>query len=371
MRFFFSLIILISLTFIGCNHKSQKLPFDYSIKKEHTLIKGKVNNWHTDTVYMATLPYHSPYSTIDDYMVLKSDKSFEFTFNDFNKPFILCLTPERKFLDHRSFLLYECFTEEYYKGYCKNFFTMPMTTYIIEPNTETIVELNKNGRYGETEIKFLNQNSYSSEYYQTTFNIDQRFDEILTQSTPADSDVIDETINKYNKKIEEQLNELEQNKPFISPFVFGYVKAEIIFGAKKEILRDLMLDNAEYTSKIFESDIPSNLIKMIEFERNEIDYATLISQEYNEFIELYLNFKNSLNNKKLTIHVPFDSEKYDLATKELPNLSKYYYLANNLLFANCNDESIELFKRLAEEYPDKELNDKLIEKYKITVGKKL
>lgn len=371
MKKHFSLIILISLTFIGCNHKSQKLPFDNSIQKEHTLIKGKVNDWPTDTIYMATLPFQSPFSTIDRYMILDSDKRFEFVFNGIEKPFILCLTPEKIFLDHRSFLLFECFTEEYYKGYCKNFFTMPMSTYIIEPNTETIVELNKDGRYGETEIYFLNDNSYSSKYYQTTFSIDQNFDEILTHSTLLNSKIITETINKFENMIAEQLEKLDQNELFISPFVFKYVRAEIIFGAKKELLRDLMLDNAEYASNLLKFDIPDNLIKMIEFDRNEFDYATLISQEYNEFIELYLNFKNSVNNKKLIVYMSFNTEKYDLAEKELPNLAKYYYLANNLLFANCNEESFKLFERLLEKYPAGELNDKLLEKYKITVGNKL
>lgn len=353
-------LILFLLITIGCHHKSIKLPFDDSLKKEQTSIKGKINKWPTDTVYYATLPFHSPYLTIEGFKVLSSDKTFKFTFNNINKPFILLLTPEKKFLKHRNFLLFESFTDKYYRGYCKNFFTMPMTTYMIEPGSETIVELSKSSRYGETKIQFLNKNAYNSEYYQTTFDLDQRFDEVLTLAKTRKK-----AIENLNNKLNELLFQLDKEQKYISPFLYKYVKAEIEFGARKEFLRYLLLDHKEETSQLLGNKIPSEINKVVEFDKENIDYATLISQEYNEFIELYLHFKLSQQKRKLIIYKEFDNEKFDLALKELPDQSKYYYLANNLLYANCNKQTQEMIARLFEKYPDGELNDQLLKKYSL------
>lgn len=351
-------IILFFLIMIGCNQKAKKLPFDNSLKKERTLIKGKVNKWHTDTVYYATLPFHSPYSTVEGFKVLSSDKTFEFTFNNIDKPFILLLTPERKFLNHRDFLLFECFTDKYYRGYCKKFFTMPMTTYLIEPGSETIVELTKTSRYGETEIRFRNGNAYNSEYYQTTFDLDQRFDEVVALAKTREK-----AIENLNNKLKDLLIKLDKEQQYISPFLYKYIKAEIKFGAKKEFLRYLLLDHKEETSLLLENEIPSDIIGVITFDKEKVDYATLISQEYNEFLELYLNFKFSEMKKELVVYKEFDEEKFDFALKELPQSSKYYYLANNLLYLSCNEKTKELVTRLVNVYPKGELNDKLSKKY--------
>ncbi len=235
---------------------------------------------------------------------------------------------------------------------------MPMTTYLIEPCSETIVELTKTSRYGKTKIKFSNENMYNSEFYQSTFDLDQRFDEAVTLSKTTE-----EANKNIKQKLSEQLTNLEKEKSYISPFLYNYTYAEIRFGAKKEFLRYLMLDHKEETEKLLQKKIPAHINEIIEFNAQDIDYATLISQEYNEFIELYLNFKNSESKNELIIFKTFDKDKFDLALKELPQASKYYYLANNLLYANYNVETEELYTRLIGEYPNGELNDKLIEKY--------
>jgi len=351
------LILFLTIT-ISCNQQTQRLPFDNSFIKEKTSIKGKVNKWTTDTVYYATLPFHSPYSTVDGFKVLTSDNTFEFTFNNNDKPFVLLLTPEKKFLDHRSFLLFEGFTDEYYKGYCKKFFSMPMTTYIIEPGSESIVELTKASRYGETKIKFLNDNAFNSDYYQTTFDLDQRFDEVVTLAKTREK-----AIESLNVKLIELLADLDKEQKYISPFLYKYVKAEIQFGAKKEFLRYLLFDHKDETALLLRKEIPSDIKEVIEFDKEKVDYPTLISHEYNEFIELYLNFKFSEMQKELTIYKEFDKEKFDFALKELPEASKYNYLANNLLYINCNEQTKELVTSLVDQYPDGELNDKLLKKY--------
>ncbi|MEQ6121766.1 hypothetical protein [Reichenbachiella sp. MALMAid0571] len=357
-KFAISNIPLLLLLVLSCNQQTQKIPFNHKIKVEKTVIKGKVDNWPTDTLYFASLPFHSPYSTFEGFHLLRSNKTFEHTFDRVDEPFILFLTPEKRFLDQRSFLLFEGFTKEYYHGYCKNFFTMPITTYLIEPGSETIVELSKTSRYGQTEINFLNENIYCSKYYQTTFELDQRLDEVITMAN-----TVEKAIDNMNQKEKELLTSLKKESAFISPFLYNFTKAEIEFAARKEFLRYLLLDHPDMTSKFFENGIPANITERIEFDKENIDYATLISQEYNEFLELYINFKYSEMAHKLVVYKEFDKEKYELASSQLPPLSKYSYLANNLLHSNMNQQTKTLSKKLIEEYPDGELNDKLLNKY--------
>jgi len=347
----------------SCNKTFQKKLFDKSIISKETIIKGKVSNWITDTIYYETLPFHSPHSTSEGFKTLSKDRKFDFTFNNIEKPFILSLTPEKKILEDRSFLLFESFTDKYYRGYCKNFFTMPMTTYLIEPNTETIVELTKESRYGKTNIIFSNNNKYNSEYYQTTFDLDQRFDETVTLAKNRN-----EAIKNLKNKKTELLKSLNLEKDFISPFLYKYVKAEIEFGARKEFLRYLLLDNKEETALLFKNKISADIISVIDFDKKNIDYATLISQEYNEFIELYLHFKFSEKKKELIIYKKFDLEKFDFAFNKLPENTKYYYLANNLLASEQTSETNRLIKKLIKEFPNGELNNNLLMKKEKTVA---
>ena len=71
---------------------------------------------------------------------------------------------------------------------------MPMTTYLMEPRSETIVNLSKTTRYGQTEISFLNENAYGSAYYQSTFDLDQRFDEVITASS-----MVEEAVENFKR----------------------------------------------------------------------------------------------------------------------------------------------------------------------------
>jgi hypothetical protein len=363
MRTRIFLFILFMISVVSCsqspNQKEAKIPlFDVNKFGKETSIKGKVNNWPTDTVYLSTLPFHSPYSSMDDFVILSSDKTFEYTFNDKKEPFVLFLTPERKFLDLRNDLLFENLTDKYYKGYCQKFYTNPITTYLIEPGTETIVELTKTKRYGETLIKFLNANKYNTEYFQTTFDLGQRFDEVLGMSASIDTAIIN-----LQQKQREILTSLEQNKPYISPLLYNYTKAEIEFGARKELLRYLLLDQKDNSLKLFENGISKDILTIVEFDKENINHETLISQEYNEFIELYLIFKNSVQENNLSVYKQFDSEKFEFALQELPQVSKYYYLANNLLKLSNIEANKELCEKLILKYPEGELNNKLTEKY--------
>ena len=335
-------------------------------QKNKAILKGKVANWPTDTVYFATFTFHSPYSTVEGFQVLKADQTFEYVFNKVDQPFVVYLTPERKFLDLRNDVLYENLTDKYYIGYCKNFYDCPITTYLIEPGTETNVELTKTKRYGKTGMKFLNADKYNSEFYQTTFDLEQGLDEALdSRFDEALKDIknIDRAIKNLSRKLNELLTKLDKEQHHISPFLYKYTKSEIEFGAKKEFLRYLLLNHKEEASKLFRNKIPKEISNVVEFNKESIDDATLISQEYNEFLELYLNFKFSKVKNELIIYKELDKEKFDFALKELPRASKYFYLANNLLHLKYNVKTKELVARLIKLYPDGKLNDKLLKKY--------
>ncbi|TDO22737.1 hypothetical protein [Pedobacter duraquae] len=335
-------------------------------QKNKAILKGKVANWPTDTVYFATFTFHSPYSTVEGFQVLKPDKTFEYVFDKVNQPFIVYLTPERRFLDLRNDVLYENLTDKYYIGYCKNFYDCPITTYLIEPGTETNVELTKTTRYGKTGIKFLNADKYNSEFYQTTFDLDQAFDEALdskSDETLKDIKNVDKAIKNLSSKLNKLLTKLDKEQQHISPFLYKYTKSEIEFGAKKEFLRYLLLNHKDGASKLFRNKIPKEISNVVEFNKENIDYSTMISQEYNEFLELYLSFKYSKLKNELIIYKELDKEKFDFALKELPQTSKYFYLANNLLHLKYNIKTKELVARLIKLYPAGKLNDKLLRKY--------
>jgi hypothetical protein len=360
------LMLIWVLFALGCSQQPVKEPFKPILNAQKTTIKGEVHKWPTDTVYFATFTFHSPYSTVEGFQVLTPDGKFDYDFGKVDKPFIVFLTPERKFLDLRKDMLFENLTDKYYRGYCQKFYDYPITTYLIEPGTETKVKLTKTERYGKTLIKFSNANAYNSSYYQTTFVLDQGLDEVLDarhDEALKDLGNIDKAIKNINNKLKELLSELGQEQPFISPFLYSYTKSEIEFGARKEFLRYLLLDHRKEASSIFNKSVPESVNKVIEFDKENVDYATLIGQEYNEFIELYLLFKLSKFHNKLISYQTLDQEKFDFALKELPKASRYFYLANNLLLLTDNEKVKELATRLMILYPDGQLNDKLLKKY--------
>jgi hypothetical protein len=63
------------------------------------------------------------------------------------------------------------------------------------------------------------------------------------------------------------------------------------------------------------------------------------------------------------VYKQFDKEKFDFAIQELPEKSRYFYLANNLLHCNNLDDNTKLYKMLIRNYPDGNLNNKLDEKF--------
>lgn len=351
-----------------------------------TEIKGKVHNWPTDTVYLATLPFHSPYSNSVDFQILSKDSLFDFKLKDKKNPFVFFISPDKESISEQfKELLYDNLTDQHYYGHCIKFYTYGITTYLIEPNKVIDVDLsfncwteqltsetaakyrsygiqipsdNKMRNIGKTKIEFLNSDKLSYECYQESFNLDDKLDKALENKKDINSAIKD--LKETEQKL---LSVLEQAKIVISPFLYDYIKSEIEFGGRKELLKYLRFDQEKYMSTLFKTDIPTEIIEIIEFDKKNINSATMISEEYNEYLEIYLNFKFSMHKGEYVVYKKFDKEKFDFAIQELPDKSRYSYLANNLLHCNNLDENYELYKMLINKYPVGDLNNKLNEKF--------
>ena len=144
---------------------------------------------------------------------------------------------------------------------------------------------------------------------------------------------------------------------------YEYLKAEIEFGARKEFLKYLRFEHEDYLKTLFTGEIPKDINEIVEFDKNNITNAILINEEYNEYLELYMNFKMNENQQAYLAYNVFNKDKYELALKELPEISQYYYLANNLLHTDSKQKFIDLYHDIIMRYPNGELNIKLKEKY--------
>jgi len=366
--------------------KSTPIKSDYSFNKNvktETYIKGKVHNWLTDTVYLTTLPYYSPYSNKSYYQILTKDSTFQFDFHDLDKPIIIQLTSTKSAIDANiNTLLFDNLTDKHYYGQCEKFNTYQLTTYILEPNDSILVELNFNSwieklsdkkakylkslgvkvsddntvrDYGKTGITFLNPNKNSLEYYQKWFAVDDKFDSEIERSKN-----VDDAYNKVYKLKEKLLSELQQEKSNITPFLFNHLKAYIEFGAKKEYLKYLILKDKEY----LKGKVKLEIKEFLEFDKNAIDFAVLYSDQYNDYLEFYLTYKFNKRNGNNLKYYPFDKEKFELVTEVLPEKSQYYYLANQLLHQENTLENKALSIQLVQNFTNGDLNEKLEEKYR-------
>ena len=351
-----------------------------------TEIKGKVHNWPTDTVYLATLPFHSPYSNSVDFQILSKDSLFDFKFKDKKESFVCFISPEKEPVRGQiKELLYDNLTDRHYFGHCIKVYTYGITTYLIEPSNVLEIDLtfnrwieqlsnetaekyrtfgiqipsdNKMPNVGKTKIEFLNPDKLGYEFYQESFNLDDKLDKALESTKDINS-----AIKKLKKTEQKLLSVLERAKTTISPFLYDYIKSEIEFGARKELLKYLKFDHEKYMSTLFKTEIPDEIIEIIEFDKKDINSATMLSEEYNEYMEIYLNFKFSMHKGEYVVYKKFDKEKFDFAIQELPEKSRYSYLANNLLHSYNLDDNYKLYKMLINDYPVGDLNEKLNEKF--------
>jgi hypothetical protein len=369
------------------------LLFNFSTRSfgQETIIKGKLHNWITDTIYIVKLPFHSPYSYSVQHKTVDRDSSFVFNFMNEKKPFVFFLSPKKEFVDNQiKELLFDNLTENHYLGHCSKFYLNSTPTFLIEPGktiqidlkynviTEQLTEekanhLKKLGvnvaedntvqDYGEAKIKFIGEDKFQNEYYQKSFMLDDIIDKTL--SAPS-SENLDFAISKLKYVEQSLLNDLKINKDKLSSFFYEYIKSEIEFGTRKEFLKYLRFQKEGYLKEIIKNgEIPSKLFDIIAFNTYKVNEATLLSEEYNEYIENYVNLIMSINNGEFVKYHPFNVEKVSVLTEELPINSLYYYITNHLLIGEINKEGKMIAKKIIKIYPDGELNDKLIEKFKV------
>jgi hypothetical protein len=358
-----------------------------------TIIRGKVKNWPTDSIYLQTMPFHSPHSIELKTQILSKDGTFAFVFENRNKPFIIQLYSKKREADtNKKELLFLNYTDKYYYGHCVKFYTYGASTFLVEPNTILEVELTSNrsqtklnqedaDRYkkagaiiasdnmidniNETGIRFIGSDSIKNEYYQKTFDIEDKIDNRLElyQNKP-----IEEAIISYKKISTKLLNELESNRDNLSSVFYNYIKAEIEFGARLELLKLIMFPqkggSEEILNTFFSNEIPKELTELIEFDKTTITPSTLISEEYNKFLEVYINFKINSLSKKFSRYNEFSIQKCKTAIKYLPEESAYCYLANHLLQTVRQEEFVEsLITSMIKKFPNGDLNEKLMKLY--------
>jgi hypothetical protein len=366
--------------------------------QEKTVLKGTVNNWPTDSVYVQTMPFYSPHSSELKSLKLSEENVFEFQFNA-NKeaPIVIQVFSSKKTAKAiKAELLLSNYKDKYYYGYCNKFYTHGIATFLLEQNKtldvalthseskrklnakvanafrEKGLKVNKDDTIVVEEkmkIDFKGENKFQQNYYQNSFGIDDRFDNRLKIYKNKSITEAIASLKKFKLKI---LKDLEEKKENLSVYFYDYLKAEIEFGAKKELLRFLMFEKEK--TNFFATSVPKEILEFVEFDKSKITSTIIASEEYNKFLMLYLNFKLNIEHKKPNKFYDFNTKKIKKAIKVFPRESIYHFLGNNLLETNMecliksinNEEAIEeLITKTITKYPNGELNDKLIEKYNL------
>lgn len=386
MRLFQSLLALFFL--VNINYAQSNV----------TSINGSVKNWPTDSIYLLTMPFYSPHSSEVVVRPISGQDSFQFDFQNKSQPFIVQMFPTREQVDfNREQILYNNLSDEYYIRSCVKFYTYRKTTLLIEPQKTLKVDLTYNSNLIKLDaekatrlkksginvaddntvinerqmgIEFKGDDAIQNEYYQNSFELDKTVDLRLKiyENMP-----LERAIEGYHKILTKQLADLEIQKEELSPLFYQYIKTEIVYGAKYQFLRFLMLDRSEdEMNNYFTTEFPKDVLEILAFDKTSLSKNSLISEEYNNYVEIYLNFYVSIMNKEHTLHAGFDFPKIRTAIQTLPHEHVYYYLANNLLQTDRktlmdvlqNEEAVEeLITKTITKYPDGELNEKLILRY--------
>ncbi len=376
------LIVILSISALTCSSPS---------KSQETIIKGIVHDWPTDTVYFCELPFHSPYSYTLQEHVFKKDSSFRFVLDKKDKAFTVFISPLKKVVDQElENLLFNNLTDQHYWGHCIKVYTYGVSTFLIEPGKGLDIELTYSSwpekvspqmykrmkdlgattvgddkllQIGQTEISFNNASRGMHEYYQTSFNFDNKCDMALSRASSGNINFAFINLQNSKKKL---LSDLEKKREELNPVFYEYLFAEIEFGAKKEFLKYLRNDKEDYLKEMIVSgEVPEEIAELIAFDHTILTDAMMINEEYIEYLEFYLNFMKSLSDGEYKPYHPFDMSKLELVVEELPNSSAYYYLANQFLHTNEIEQFASICERFLEMYPDWELNKKLKKKYSI------
>ena len=98
---------LLPLLLIGTTHA----------QRNKTTIKGTVEDWPTDTIYLQTMPFHSPHSSELKFQTISKDSTFNFEFKNSAKAFIIQLYSNKKQAENnKQQLLFLNLTKDYFHG---------------------------------------------------------------------------------------------------------------------------------------------------------------------------------------------------------------------------------------------------------------
>jgi len=377
MKSHYSFSILITFTIFISTLNAQN---------DKTVIKGKVHKWPSDTIYIQTLPFFSPYSNVLDYTLINKDSTFSYEFTKIKKPIVFHVGSNKDQLNENAEkLLFDSLTEEHYWGFCNKFYDYGLSTHLIDNGNVIEVNLTNNSyytkvtlevekeakKYGiklsagdtifsaqKTNVMHLGSNNFQNDFYQKSFTLDNILDQKLET---FEFKPIVEAVEDLKKMTEKLLGGLELERKNLSPLFFNYIKSEIIFGAKKEFLKFLRFSKEEELNVLFSKEIPKEIIDIVELKASDINDATLISEEYTEYVELYLNFKMNILNKKYIVYNKLDDAKIKIIKESLPKESAYYYLSNQFLHHKDSikrDVILEVIKN----NPKGELNQLMLSK---------
>lgn len=332
-------------------------------QKNKTIIKGKVHRWPTDTIYLNTLPFHSPYSNVLKYKLISKDSTFNFQFENTDKSFVFFITSQKKVVDQQTKgLLFDNLAEEHYWGNCIKIYTYGKTTNLVEAGEELDMDITWDG-WNKTDVNFKGPNKFKHEYYQKSFDLEDKADKVLSGSS---SENIEWAISNLKNVTQSLLDDLKLDKDKLSLVFYDYIKAEIEFGVRKEFLKYLWSKKENTLKEIVATGkIPDKFLEILAFNKYLINDATLINEEYNEFVEEYVNFLTNIANKGYKKFNPFSLQKLKIVATELPEKSVYHYVANQFLLIDDASEFKGIIKKFIVQYPNGDLNSKLREKYKI------
>jgi hypothetical protein len=115
---------------------------------------------------------------------------------------------------------------------------------------------------------------------------------------------------------------------------------------------------------LFSKEIPQEINAIVDFDKNGVTPVVMASEAYNKYLELYLNFKVNVQNKKFSAFNEFSKQKCKTAIRELPMQSAYYYIAGQLLEKERTEDFAEsLLIETIKQFPNGELNEQLRKKY--------
>jgi hypothetical protein len=358
-----------------------------------TIIKGKLIDWPTDTVYLQTLPFHSPCLSKLYSQEVGKDGQFRFELEAQKTPVVVQIQHSFSSVKMcKEELLEANYGDKYYYGHCIKFYKYGGATVLIEPNKTLVLEItadaeeiqlskqkadfyrskggnipanNKVIKDDETELEFLVENPNQYELFQDLIGVEERVDKRLSiyRNKP-----MEDAVKVSEKIMNEELEDLDEEKENISEVHYNYLRAQIIYGAKLEFMKHLMLpernESNDRVNKLYTEKVPKVIMDFIDHDQKSIGKYEMLSENYNKYLQLFLNFIVNTYNKEYKKYNKFSKVKCQLAMRNFPKQLAYHYIATCVCKEKREEDFIEeMIVSTIRHYPDGEFNELLFEKY--------